>query len=57
LILIIYEMTTMIVKVISERRSRLIFNFSERQIIFEHKTHYTFEEESHFIKQDAFNFT
>ena len=44
-------------KVISERRSRLTFNFNKRQIMFNHKTHYTFEEESHSIKQDVFNFT
>jgi len=25
--------------------------------MFNHKTHYTFEEESHSIKQDVFNFT
>jgi hypothetical protein len=49
-------MPAMKLKVISGRRSRLTFNFNKRPIIFEHKTHYTFEEDSHSTKQDAFNF-
>jgi hypothetical protein len=53
----IYEMPEMKLKIISERRRRLTFNINKRQIRFEHKTHYTFQEGFHSIKQDAFNFT